>query len=230
MAHSRRFRWRRPALLLGALVAVAGALLASVAGPVTAQAPGPGAHVVRVEEDWSLSVNQPDSSLAAPQVSTQMARAPWAPRFCNLHLNSTDLPSFNVGGLQLQSWLDNQNLSVATGSSPAIMATPNELVTWTQYMRIDSGNLYFGIGTLQPGVPGSSSQTWGDFSGIEVSVPGSTANLDSYDRTYSQNNSGVTFGANRVDSLTLVQVRCYCSDGSVVTDANPYVVCSSQLN
>jgi hypothetical protein len=200
---------------------------AALPAPVSVPA---GLHVVRVEEDWSLSVNNPDSGLAAPQVSTQMARAPWAPRFCNLHLNSTDLPTFAIGGLQLQSWLGAQNLNAYTSPNGAIMATPKELVTWTQYMRVDSTQLYFGVGTVQPGVAGSASQTWGDFSGMEISVPGSTPCLDYYDRSYSENNSGVTFGANRVDSFTLVQVRTYYSDGSTVTDSNSHVVYSSQLS
>jgi hypothetical protein len=230
MAHTRRLRFWRSVVHLVVPLAVVAALLAVGTEPVPAQVSLLGGHIVRVEEDWSLSVNQPDGGLAAPQVSTQMARAPWAHRFCNLHLNSTDLPAFAIGGLQLQSWLNDQNLNVNTSPNGAIMSTPNELVTWTQYMRIDSGQLYFGIGTVQPGVAGSSSQTWGDFSGIEISVPGASPNLDFYDRSYSENNSGVTFGANRVDSFTLVQIRYYYSDGSVVTDSNSHIVYSSQVN
>lgn len=231
MIRNRRSRGWRPAVGLGTALAVAAALFVPAGGPATAQLPaGGGAVLVRVEEDWSLTLNQPDATLAAPQVSTQMARAPWAARFCNLHLNSTDLPAFAIGGLQLQSWCNDQNLNVYTWPNGAIMATPNELVTWTQYLRVGQGNLYFGIGTQQPGVPGSSSKTWGDFSGMELPVPGSTPVLDSYDRSYSENNSGITFGANRVDSFTLVAVRYYYSDGSVVTDSNPHVVYSAQIN
>ena len=71
-------------------LAVAGSLLVPSGGPATAQVTlgsSSGPNLIRVEEDWSLSVNQPDANLAAPQMSTQMARAPWASRFCNLHLN-----------------------------------------------------------------------------------------------------------------------------------------------
>jgi hypothetical protein len=185
-------------------------------------------QLYRVEEDWSLSVNQPDSGLAAPQVSTQMARSLTTSRFCNLHLNSTDLPTFAIGGLQLQSWQGSNNLAVYTATSGAIMATPSELVTWTQYLRVANNSVYFGIGTLQPGVAGSSSKTWGDFSGIEIQVPGARADLSNYNRSYSENNSGVTFGANRVDTFTLVGIRYYYTDGSVITDSNAHVVYSSQ--
>jgi hypothetical protein len=228
MTHYRMFLVGRRALCLGMVLAAAA--LCALSGHLAAQSGGSSPRVVRVEEDWSLSLNQPDSSLGAPQVSTQMARAPWAARFCNLHLNSTDLPTFAVGGLQLQAWNGSTNINVLTSPNSAILATDNELITWTQYMRVDSTTLYFGIGTVQPGVAGASSQTWGDFSGMEIAVSGAAANLSSYDPSYSANNSGVTFGANRVDSFTLVQVRYYYSDGSVVTDSTPRVVYSTQLN
>jgi hypothetical protein len=230
MTSTRRIPWLRSVVFLGLTLAVASVLLLPPGGPATAQTPASGATIVRVEEDWSLSVNQPDGGLAAPQVSTQMARNLWTSRFCNFHLNSTDLPAFAIGGLQLQSWNGNQNLNVLTGTNGSIMSTPNELVTWTQYLRVANGNLYFGIGTLQPGVPGSSSTTWGDFSGMEIQVPGAWTDLSNYDRSYSENNSGITFGANRVDSFTQVAVRYYYSDGTVVTDSNSHVVYSSQIN
>jgi hypothetical protein len=183
--------------------------------------------VVRVEEDWSLTVNQPNARLASPQISTQMARAPWASRFCNFHLNSIDLPAFQLGGLQLQAWSGSTNINVYTSSNTATMSTDNELVTWTQYLRSDGTTLKFGIGTLQSCVAGSSSTTWGDFSGMEIAVPGASTILDFYSPDYSVQNSGVTFGANRVDTLTLVQIRYYYSDGSIVTDSNPRLVYSA---
>jgi hypothetical protein len=221
----------RYAVRLRLLSRAALALAALFAVPATwttvGQTPPVGATLIRVEEDWSLAINQPDSNLAAPQVSTQMARAPGTSRFCNLHLNSTDLPTFAVGGLQIQAWQDSTNLAVYTSPNSSIMATDSELVTWTQYMRVDSGTLYFGIGTAQPNTPGASSTTWGDFSGMEIPVAGAWPDLSSYDPSYSQQNSGVTFGANRVESMVLVQVRYYYDDGSVQTDSTPRVVYSS---
>ena len=224
MTHPHRYA-ARLRLTSGAALALA----ALLAGPATwtttvGQTPSPtGATLIRVEEDWSLTVNQPDANLAAPQVSTQMARSPWTTRFCNLHLNSTDLPAFSVGGLQLQAWHIAQNINVFTSPNASIMATDNELVTWTQYMRVDTTTLYFGIAA-------ASSQTWGDFSGPEITVPGARNDLSNYDPSYSQQNSGVTFGANRVSSLVLVQVRYYYSDGTYQTDITPRLVYSAALD
>jgi hypothetical protein len=184
----------------------------------------PGVVVVRVEEDWSLLVNQPDQNFAAPQVSTQMARAPWAPRFCNFHINSTDIPAFASGGLQLQVWKGSSNLAYLNSSTSPVLATNNELITWTQYLTQNgSGGLTFGISA-------ASSQTFGDFSGMSLDIPGGSTVLDNYSPDYSLQNSGVTFGANRVSSFVITQVRMYYSDGSVATDSTPRVVYSAALD
>jgi hypothetical protein len=221
--HRYAVRLHLPALTLAALVAGPAAFAQAPPSPT-------GATLIRVEEDWTLTVGQPNSDVASPQVSTQMVRAPWSSRFCNVHLNSVDVPSFAVGGLQLQAWKGTTNTAVYTSPNSAVMGTNNELVTWTQYLRNDTGQLRFGVGTLQSGVPGASSQTWGDFSGIEIPVPGISTDLSNYDPSYSQQNSGVTFGANRVSSMVLVQVRYYYDDGSVQTDSTPRLVYSSTLD
>jgi len=178
--------------------------------------------VVKVEEHWTLLINDPDPDISSPQISTQMARSPWAPRFCNFHLNSCDVPSFAQGGLQLQVWRDSTNLAVVTSSNRATMTTSNELVEWTQYLKLTGASLTFGISS-------ASSQTWGDFSGVQVQIPGGSLLLDEYSADYSQQNSGVTFGANRVSSLVLVWSKVTYADGSYTLDSTPRVVFSAPL-
>src|SRR5437867_216508 len=56
-------------------------------------------RLVRVEEDWALSIAMPDSNRAAPQVSTQMLHSYDGARFCNFHVNFCDVPEFAIGGL-----------------------------------------------------------------------------------------------------------------------------------
>lgn len=215
-----RSRFPRRRLRPLAAAAALAALLLVLAGRTPADS---SASVVRVEEDWSLTVSEPNADIASPQVSTQMARAPWAARFCNFHLNSSDVPTFSQGGLQLQAWNGNSNIAVYTGPSAAIMSTSNELVTWTQYLSNETGSLSFGV-------KAASSTTWGDFSGIQITVPNASTYLGGYDVTYSMQNSGVTFGANRVTSLTLVAYRVYYSDNSVYSDTTPRVIYSSALD
>lgn len=181
--------------------------------------------ILRVEEDWSLLVNHPDPIVAAPQVSTQMIRWPWSSRYANFHINSCDLPSYQQGGMQLQTWKGSTNFAVATSSTRPVMGTPNELITWTQYLRKDTN-----LGVLKFGISAASSTTFGNFSGIEVSLPSGSTDLNWYTPSYSQQNSGVTFGANRVTSFTLVRVRKYYDDGRVVTDETPRVVFAQALD
>jgi hypothetical protein len=193
-------------------------VLTSAPGPVGADLQLPGG-LLRVEEDWSLLVMQPDGARAAPQVSTQMARNPFGTCFANFHINSADVPSYQEGGLQLQAWQGKTNTAYLTQYNRLTMNTPGELVTWTQYLRVADGALKFGISS-------ASSQTWGDFSGMEIDYGGSSTDLSIYSPDYSRQNSGVTYGANRVTSLVLVAVRTYNAAGLVSQDNTPRVVFS----
>jgi hypothetical protein len=198
-----------------------GAAFLVVMGPAFAVASNqqPAAVVVRVEEDWQLIASTPEPLVASPQVSSQMATDPNAAQFCNLHLNARDIPTYGAGGLQLQSWEGTNTLGSANSNSTAVMNTTNETITWTQYLRVDnsSNKVFFGISA-------ASSATWGDFSGVEIAVPGASSTLANYSVNYSVQNSGVTFGANRVTYLGIQQVRTYYSDGTVSTDSTPRII------
>jgi hypothetical protein len=164
-----------------------------------------------------LIVGEPNTHTASPQISSQMAQSPDAALFCNVHLNARDIPRYGEGGLQLQVWRGADNVGNKTSESLAVMETPNEVVTWTQYLTVAGEKMQFGISA-------ASSQTWGDFSGQSVLVPTDTFSLDNYSVDYSVQNSGVTFGANRVSYLAIVAVRIYYSDGSVQTDSTERIV------
>ena len=118
--------------------------------------------------------------------------------------------------MQLQVWQGDSNLSAQTSSSRETLNTPDEKVTWTQYLKKDS--------VLKFGVSAASSQTWGDFSGVEVTIPGGSTNLDTYSADYSKSNSAITYGANRVTSLKLLKVRRTYSNGNVTEDATVRIV------
>ena len=91
-----------------------------------------------------------------------------------------------------------------------------------QYLKLTGASLTFGISS-------ASSQTWGDFSGVQAQIPGGSLLLDEYSADYSQQNSGVTFGANRVSSLVLVWSKVTYADGSYTLDSTPRVVFSAPL-
>src|SRR5205823_11444659 len=101
--------------------------------------------VVRVEEDWQLILGEPNSRIASPQISSQMAQSPDAALFCNVHLNARDIPRYGEGGMQLQVWRNADNVANKTSESLAVMETPNEVVTWTQYLTGSGEKMQFGI-------------------------------------------------------------------------------------
>src|SRR4029077_10454411 len=102
--------------------------LCRTAAQVSVSAP----YVVRVEEDWTVTVNSPSPDIAAPQISSQMSGNPAGDHFFQFHLNYQDVLNYASGGLQLEAWDDAKCKAVTTSVNKSIMATPNELVTWTQ--------------------------------------------------------------------------------------------------
>lgn len=179
----------------------------------------------RIEEDWVMVLNDPEEGRAAPQVVTEMAPAADSLYFGNFHINHRELAQYVIGGLQVQLWKGEANKAYQSYGY-AVMASPGEVVTWTQYMQRneDSHRLKFGI---KSGV----STTWGvlDTAGLVVKArhydegPDDVA-LEGYSSDYSVQNSGITFGANRVSVLKLVQVRKYRTDGLIDLELNVRIV------
>jgi len=169
----------------------------------------------RIEEDWQVVLGTPDTSTDCPQISattspTGSAQDP----LMVFKLNYRDQPNFQSGGLSAQAWQGKQFLSNSDQGSDQL-ATPNETVTWTQRMSLSGGNINFKV------LSGNST-TWGQFGAndtdLAVSTASSAADLSGYTPTYSVSNSGATYGANRVTTMTLLQVRYYQGSTLLSTD------------
>jgi hypothetical protein len=97
----------------------------------------------------------------------------------------------------------------------AVCSTNSETITWTQRMSLASGTLTYKVLAGQ-------STTWGQFgqadTDLTVSVPCSASSLASYSADDSASRSTVSYGANRVTSMTLVQVRTYQNGTLLSTD------------
>lgn len=168
--------------------------------------------VVRVEEDWSLQVNEPDQQLDSPQITTAML--PLGPNSSTvffLDINHGTTPDYSAGGLQLRV---DQNGECS--ASKRILAgekldRSSETVKWTQVIIRQSNQLKFGIVSGQ-------SQTWNSFGGSEsfIDVTANTGSLDVYRPADSLSNSGAVYAGNRVASLTLLRVRLFNSLGQMV--------------
>jgi hypothetical protein len=200
----------------------AAALLALAVSTGMAQAPGT-APPDQVEEDWQLVVANPDPLGVGPQVTTCMSpNSDPAGAFLAFYVNYQDYPSWSPGGLQAKAY----SAPVSPGGSPSLIdassqgngvcETQGETITWTQRLSLSGGSLQYVIANGQ-------SRTWGAFGQgqgtLKVSMPSTLSDLGSYKPDYTVSKSGVSWQANRVTSMTLVQVRYYSNGQLVATDS-----------
>jgi hypothetical protein len=172
-------------------------------------------YVIRVEEDWELVVGDPDANTNAPQVSCVVAPVGNVDgHYATLSLNHQSLPDFVAGGIQLQVWSNETPVEWRKFPDDSLINTPSETIRWTQTMELAGGQLTFEV------VSGTST-TWGVFGGqgyLKASVATTLENLNAYNPAVSVENSGVSFAANRVQSLVLRRVRLVMSNGEVLED------------
>ena len=179
-------------------------------------------NVMRVEEDWEVVLNYPDSDVEAPQFHTVIS--PFA-HVDSFHLQITwnyrEETDFAGGGMQLRAW----NGEFAAGSKSYRedkLSTTAETITWSQTMNLDAN------GTLTFAVENGSSSTWGAFGGTSAtSLTGKVLmpTLNDYSTATSVKNSWITYGANRVDEIRINEVRRYNAAGVLLSrDTTPRIV------
>ena len=204
--------WRAPTLAVVVAVIAAGGLSAQSSAP----------DVYSVEEDWQLVVGNPQFNDNGPQVTCTISPADMGSAYCAFDINYHTQPDYQAGGLQLHTWDPTDPIAYASSPHTEVMATSNEVVTWTTRMAWNNGNLAFRIANGQ-------SQTWGQFGGEEthlsLSLPTPLANLNGYSPNVSLDNSGVSFASNLVVSQTLMAVRWYDVNGTLIKQVTtPQVV------
>lgn len=181
--------------------------------------------VYSIEEDWELTVTQPDADSAGPQVVC--AISPLGHTNANhatFEVNHRSLPSFSSGGLQLQIWNGEEAQTSRKFPNDSLMQTPNETVRWTVRMTIFGDYILYEIRD-------GHSHTWTEFGGqgyLRAAVPTTLTNLNGYSPTVSVANSGVSYASHRVSNLALKEVRAYFSNGQTVVDNTVRVVHSTQ--
>jgi hypothetical protein len=182
----------------------------------------PPVELTRIEEDWVMVLNEPASATVSPQFHTYMATSGQADAyFCQITWNYWGEPAFEPGGLQIQAWNNDTLLAERAFGSEQLSSTA-ETVTWTQAMET-------GTGTLKFAVVNGLSNTWGTFGGKYLTLSGlaNVPDLNTYDPEESVKNSCVTFGSNRVQQLTLAEVRYYNGTELLFVDSAPRHVVSS---
>ncbi len=199
-------------------------LTVSVLGLMSFTAPGladEGPVPVRVEEDWEVVLNEPESNLDAPQLHTVIS--PWTDMdhyYGQVTWNYREIPDFVSGGMQISAWRGDEILAKRVAREDPL-STAAETLSWTQSMRCTiQGSLVFQI---KDGV----SATWGQFGGTELTLMGTVGlyNLSGYSTDFSVANSWVSFGSNRVDLVRIKEVRRYDANNNLISrDTSPRVV------
>ncbi len=198
----------------------AAAFLAAMTSAARAEEPS----ITRIEEDWELVIGEPSPESDAPQVTCAMSPLGDMDSYnATFVVNHHEVPDFEEGGLQLQGWNDEQLLDSKRAPNQAELATPGEVIRWTQAMWINPDGVKFEV-------LGGSSTTWGNFGAdgtLKLNLPASIGNLNAYDPDLSVEHSGVSYAGNRVQSLVLKRVRAYTDEGLLAEDDNPRTVHSS---
>src|SRR5262249_5829652 len=114
-----------------------------------------------------------------------------------------------------QAWSGDTMLSSSTKGT-AQLSTTGETVTWTQTMKLNSGTISFAIDS-------GRSTTWGRFGqgqqlNATCSFTTSLTSLAGYSPSTTVTNSGVGWEANRVTSMTIVEVRYYAGGKLLLRD------------
>ncbi len=195
----------------------AAAILAATASTAWAEE----RSIVRIEEDWELVIGEPSPNSDAPQVICAISplsdmNSYSATFVVNYHEN----PAFAAGGLQLQAWNGENLLASRRAPNQAVLATPGEVIRWTQVMKKTADGVEFEV-------LNGSSTTWGSFGGegtLKLPIAAPIPDLNGYSLENSVKHSGVGYAGNRVQSLVLKRVRAYTDEGLLAEDANPRVV------
>jgi hypothetical protein len=189
---------------LAAFTAVFSALLMPL-GMTTAS----GQVVVEVQEDWEVVIGAPDLNTAAPQITCIISPNPDVNGLhAALELNQQTWPHYTPGGVQLHTWDGEYLMDSQRYPTDEVLNTSGETITWTMRMAMDGQDVIFDVDN-------AVSSTWGNFGAngelwIQTRAP--SENLNHYNPDVSVQNSCVGYAGNRVQSLTLKEVRYYVKD------------------
>ena len=202
------------ALATGAGFGVLGLIVPGLVGAAPSGDP-----ILRVEEDWEITLTEPTSDLDVPQFHTVMS--PYGSvnaAYFQVTWNYREQPDFTAGGLQLQVWNGDESFAVRNVDDGSLSSNA-ESVTWTQSLQIESPDLTFTVFN-------GHSSSWGYFGGesMTVRMPSPVMSLNSYSTDVSAANSWITYGHNRVVRMVLKEVRKFDQNGLREQITTPRVI------
>lgn len=170
--------------------------------------------IYKIEEDWDMVINEPDSANISPQVtfftspSTNLDDA-----YFQLQMNYAADAEFSGGGFHVASVQNDAIQDEARSDTRSVLATDGDHIRWTSVMAIIHNKALFAVKDGQ-------GTEWGNFGGPDYLVKltqSPVPDLSGYHPQQSLDTVDIGFGANRVQSVTLLQVRVFYTDGRTVT-------------
>ena len=192
---------------------IGGIIFASVSTAVpacTASEPA----IYKVEEDWEMVISEPDSINISPQITFATSPSVNSEEcYFQLQMNYAADEEFSAGGFHVAAVQNEQILDEARSDTRVLLATNGDHIRWTSVMAVISNKVLFAV-------KDGYGDEWGHFGGPDylvkiVSSP--YADLSEYHPQQSLDTVDIGFGANRVASVTLIQVRVFYTDGRTVT-------------
>lgn len=188
-----------------------GFCLFATLGPA-AQADGP--DLFMVEEDWELVINEPDTKINSPQVAFFLyPDAEHADCYFQLQMNYAAEDGYSSGGFRVGAFCAEVPVDEERSQIRSSLAWDNDTIRWTSAMAIFHGKLMMAV-------KDGYGMQWGHFGGPEYLVQMDDQELhclDHYTPEKSLQSVDIGFGANRVASITLKQVRLTYTDGHTET-------------
>jgi hypothetical protein len=168
--------------------------------------------ITRIEENWEFKVASTNLDKGLPAIIHAISPSSTTNGQHSVFLmNSWDAPSFQKGGMQLQSWSGDSLLDFKNHPQFEQLSTSNEVIKYTIAMEIINGNLVVEI------IDGSS-KTWGSFGGdLKIMTPTDVTNLNEYNSQLSLKNVGIR-GAHNLAKGSLTGVKHYEGTKNVLND------------
>ncbi|TWU34364.1 hypothetical protein [Novipirellula artificiosorum] len=170
--------------------------------------------IFKVEEVWEMVVNEPDPANISPQITFFLSPSTDIDDcYFQLQMNYEADDDFSGGGFHVGAIDHGKMIDEARSGTHRVLATKGDHVRWTNVVAVVNNKLLFAV---KDGL----GAEWGGFGGPEylVTIPSSpVTDLSAYDPQQSLDAIDIGFGANRIDRVTLVEVRVFYSDGHALT-------------
>ncbi|NND97438.1 MAG: hypothetical protein HKN47_08950 [Pirellulaceae bacterium] len=198
----------RAAMLIGGIL-FAGVLLATTAHAEE----GNGKRLYLVQEDWEMTINDPDVATHSPQITFfACPNATNEDCYFQLQMNYHAHDEFSGGGFHVAAFRDDTQIDEARSDTRLPLRVDGDHIRWTNVIAANNDKLFFAVND-------GHGNDWGNFGGPDylVSMPANGVNdLTNYRHQKSLEMVDVGFGANRVSWIKLIRVRYYFTDGTSV--------------